>query len=367
MKILHIDTQRRWRGGEQQLLFLAEGLQKRGHHQVIACQPESALFERGVALQNQIVTIPMRGEWDIVAIWRLRNIIDTEKIQIVHCHCAHAHTLGLIAAKISKVQPKVVVSRRVDFHIHKNPVSWLKYHRGADIIIAISHSIKWVLIEDGIEPIKIEVVYSGIDLKKFDGNVINGEYLYQELGLMRGIPIIGIVAALAPHKDHKTFLQAAALVKGKMPDAQFLIVGEGELRGELERMVERLGLKQNVTFAGFRTDIASIFSVLTILVSSSYLEGLGTTLLDAQSFGIPAVATNTGGIPEIIENEINGLLVPPQNPWDLSEAIIRLLVDTKLRGRIITMAKEMVCRFSKDAMIEGTEHIYIKVAQASCL
>ncbi|OIP39188.1 hypothetical protein AUJ95_05840 [Candidatus Desantisbacteria bacterium CG2_30_40_21] len=360
LKILHVDTANSWRGGEQQTLSLVAGLQEKGYHQIVVCQPGSLLFQRcqGYA---EVIPIRMRGEWDIIATWKLSQIIESKGVHLVHLHSSHAHALGLMAAKISKSKPKVIVSRRVDFHLRKNPISWIKYRLGIDRIIAVSNAIKQVLLTDGIRQDKITVVHDGIDVERFSRN-IDGGYLYHELGLNPCHPIIGIIAALAPHKDHKTFLQACFHVKKNNPLVQFLIVGDGKLRGKLQsKIVKGLNMEKDIIFTGFRDDIPQILSILNVFVASSCLEGLNTSILEAQAAGVPVIATKTGGIPEIIHDEINGLLVPPQDTMSLAEGIICLLEDKTLAGRLSTRGRENVGKFSKEAMINATESIYQRV------
>ncbi|MBI4777907.1 glycosyltransferase family 4 protein [Candidatus Desantisbacteria bacterium] len=359
LKILHVDTSINWRGGEQQLLYLFTGLQKKGYSQLIACQPDSLLLKR---CQGYAATIPVRmwGEWDIAAVCKLARLIDIKGIQLVHLHSSHAHALGLMAAKISRSKPAVVVSRRVDFHLRKNPISWIKYRIGVNRIIAVSNAVKQVLISDGIRPEEIDVVHDGIDVEWF-GKDIDNDYLYQEFGLNHMFPIVGIIAALAPHKDHKTFLQACSHVKKTNHQVQFLIVGNGELRCKLQQMVKRLDIENNVIFTGFRNDIPQILSILTVFVVSSYLEGLNTSILEAQSAGVPVIATRTGGIPEIIQDGINGLLVLPQHPESLAEGIIQLIGNKTLSNQLAAIAKKDVRKFNMEAMIDTTEAVYHRV------
>ncbi|MDI6782120.1 MAG: glycosyltransferase [bacterium] len=361
LKILHVNTSMDWRGGEQQVFYLSAGLQKKGYSQFIACQPDSLLLKR---CHEYALTIPvrMRGEWDIAAAWKLARLIDTKGIQLVHLHSAHAHALGLMAANISGSKPAVVVSRRVDFHLRKNPISWLKYRMGVNRIIAVSNAVKQVLVSDGICQERIDVVYDGIDVEWFSRDMA-GDYLYQELGLNPCYPIVGIIAALAPHKDHKTFLQACSHIKRNNHQVflQFLIVGDGELRWKLQQIVKRLNMQDNVIFTGFRNDIPQILSILDVFVVSSCLEGLNTSILEAQSSGVPVIATKTGGIPEIIRNGINGLLVLPQHPESLAEGIMQLINNKTFSSQLAVTAKEDVKRFNKEVMIDATEAVYWRV------
>ncbi|MEW5768499.1 MAG: glycosyltransferase [bacterium] len=361
MKILHLDSEKTWRGGQAQVFYLASGLKERGHHVAVTCPKEAPLFKK--CQRSGLTTYPvkMRGEWDMASAWQIARLIHKEKPQIIHIHSAHAHTLAQIALAFTfNSRPKVVLSRRVDFHIKKNPISYFKYRWGIDRIMAISSGIKQVLIQDGLAEEKIEVVHSGIDLSRFE---VKGkaEYLYPELGLDPTQPIAGIIAALAPHKDHANFLKAASIVSSRLPRVKYLVVGEGELRKDLEVLCQEQGIDDKVRFLGFREDVIQILTILDLFVLSSYLEGLCTSLLDAQAAGVPIVATRTGGVPEIIKDGVNGLLVPPQDPKSLAEAIIRLLKDKVLANQMSIKGKEMVKEFSKEAMISKTEEVYTKL------
>ena len=355
--ILHVNTARTWRGGEQQLVYLVEGLRDRGHNNFVACQPNSILAEKLSSRGVTVITLPMRGEWDIFAAVRLAKIIRRHNIQIIHLHTAHAHTLGSLAAKVTP-GCKVIVSRRVDFHIHSS----VKYKLGIDRIIAVSEGIKSVLVKDGVPTGKISVIYDGVDLSKFN-NLRSADYLYREFALKKGAPIIGIVAALAPHKHHQNFLAAAKIVKGEFPAARFLIVGEGELKKELKELCRKLELYNEVIFCGFREDIPELVSIFDIFVLSSYLEGMGSSLLEAMALAKPIVATNTGGIPEVVKHGLNGLLVPPRDSEALAKAIIDLLKDEEKRKEMGLEGRDMVREFSTAQMIEGTLEVYKQVVK----
>ncbi len=353
--ILHINTAKTWRGGEQQLLYLLEGLQSRGHNNFIACQPKSPLEEKLLSKGVSVLSLPMRGEWDLFAAVRLAKIIKKNNIQIIHGHTAHAHTLGTLAAKINS-KCKVIISRRVDFHIHR----LIKYKLGIDRIIAVSEGVKKVLIEDGIDAEKISVIYDGIDLDRFN-KLGSNNYIYEEFNLKKDNLIIGIVAALAPHKHHQNFLESAKIVKETFPLARFLIVGEGKLEQELKELTEKLNLNNEVVFCGFRKDIAELISVFDVFVLSSYLEGMGSVLLEAMALSKPIVATKTGGIPEVVRDGKNGVLVPPRDSEALADGIIYLLKNEGIRRKMGESGKEMVKDFGIDKMIERTGQVYDEV------
>lgn len=355
--VLHIDSAKTWRGGQQQVLYLAQRLTD--YHNIITCPPESPLAERARATGLKVFPIEMRGEWDLLAVCKLGKIIRKNSIKIVHLHSSHAHALGLLAAK-SGGNCKVILSRRVDFPIKKNLLSRLKY-LNVDRIIAISERVKRVLVADGLSEEKIDVVYSGIDIDRFQN--VKGDHLISELALNTHKLRIGNIAALAWHKDHKTLIEAARVVVDEFPQVIFLIAGEGPLRREIETLIKKFNLQENVKLLGFRQDIPEVLSILDLFVLSSSWEGLGTSLLDAFASRVPVVSTNVGGIPEIVKDGVNGILVPPGNPDALAGAIISLLKNRDLAGRIAEQGFRLVNKkFSIEKMVQDTKKIYDRLA-----
>ena len=351
--VLHIDSAETWRGGQQQVLYLAQKL--KDYESIIACPPQSLLAERAKATGLKVSSVQMHGEWDLLAVYKLKKIIKNNSIKIVHLHSPHAQALGLLAAK-SAGNCKVVLSRRVDFHIRKNILSRAKYSN-VDRIIAISKRVKEVLVADGLPEEKVDVVYSGVDIERFQN--VKGDYLISELGLNKDKLCIGNIAALAWHKDHRTLIEAARIVVDEFPKVIFLIVGDGPLRREIEILIKKLNLEEEVKLFGFRQDIPEILSVLDLFVLSSSWEGLGTSLLDAFASKVPVVATNVGGIPEIVKDRVNGILVPPGNPGALAGAIISLLKSRDLGGRMAEEGFRLVKeKFSVERMVEETRKIY---------
>lgn len=356
LRILHINSARTWRGGEQQTLWLCQGLQQRGHEIFLACPPQSALHKRANAVGIAVCPVAMRGEWDVWAVRNLVGVIQRISIKIVHFQTAHAHTLGLLAAQLAKV-PIRILTRRVDFHIHKHLLNRWKYGSALTAILTISEGIRKVMIEDGLEPERVVTVHSGINLQRIE-NITDGSYLREEFAISEGSLVIGMVGALAPHKHHQNFLEAAAIIKRSFPNARFLIVGEGPLREELERYSASRGLSADVIFTGFREDVLEITKMFDIFALSSYLEGMGTSILDAMALGVPIVATEVGGVPEIILHGRNGLLVPARNPDKLAQAILKLAKDPPLRDQMGAYGKEYVRNFDVNKTVEQTEAVY---------
>lgn len=360
LRILHLDTERTWRGGEAQLLHLAEGLSRRGHVCIVAGQPASPLLERAAEKGLKTVAVTMPSEWSLSAVLFLARILKRERVQVIHMHASHACTLGGWAARLAGV-PVRIISRRVDFSVRSNPFRRLKYQWGVDRIVAISEGVRSVLIGDGLDPNRIEVIRSGIDPRPFDPNYPAG-MARLELGIPDQSPVVGCVAHFADHKGHRYLIEAAARVAAAVPDVRFLLVGEGELRPQIERQIKELKLEKHVILTGFRNDIPRLLAAMDIVVLSSHLEGLGTSLLDAMAMARPVIATRVGGIPEMVEDGVTGRLVPPRDPAALAGALIELINRPDERKRMGEAGRvRMLSMFSAEAMVAATEAVYREI------
>ncbi len=362
MRVLHINTERTWRGGEQQTLYLARGLKERGQETAVVCQPGSPLGARARQENLDVIELAMRGEADIVAACRLARLIRKRGCDIVHMHTSHAHTLGCLASWIAR-QGARIVTRRVAFPTKKHLASKMKYRYGVHKYIAVSAAIRQVMIDGGIEPERIAVVHSGTDVSRFDHQE-DLSSLRTEFNIELGRPVLGNVGRLETVKGQAVLIDAMPAVLQEFPQTILLFVGSGDAEKELETKCRKLGIESSVVFAGFRDDIPRVLKLFDLFVMPSLAEGLGTSVLDAMAAGVPVVASDVGGIPEIVKSEKNGLLVPPRNPVTLAQAIVRLLKNRPEAARFAAAARETVRKkFTVDAMVEGNISVYEKVLE----
>jgi glycosyltransferase involved in cell wall biosynthesis len=360
MRILHLDTERTWRGGEAQLLHLAEGLARRGHFCIVAGQPGSPLLARASEKGLNTEAVAMPSEWSLSAVLSLTRILKRERIQVIHMHASHACTLGGWAARLAGI-PVRIISRRVDFSVKGNPFRKLKYQWGVDRIVAISEGVRNVLINDGLDPNRIEVIRSGIDPRPFDPAYPAGE-ARREFGIEEKSPVIGCIAHFADHKGHRYLIEAASRVAAAIPEVRFLLVGDGELRPQIERQIKELKIEKQVILTGFRNDIPRLLAAMDIVALSSHLEGLGTSLLDAMAMARPVVASRVGGIPEMVEDGVTGRLVPPRDPDALAGVLIELIRRPDEQKRMGEAGRtRMLKTFSADAMVAATEAVYREI------
>ena len=361
MKILHLNTEKTWRGGEQQTLYLLQLLKERGVFCHLVCQAGSPMAERAVRAGVEVFPMTMRGEIDLAAGLRIRKLIKRFKYDIVHSHTSHAHTLAFLASIGTGVTR--LVTRRVDFSIYRHSflkLSGIKYRYWADYYIAISHKIKNVMVTDGIPGRRIYVVHSGIDPHRFGQATC--DRLLSEFDIKENQRVVINVAHLAEHKGQKYLVRAIPRVLVKLPDTRFFIIGQGELMDELKKTASDLGIEKALVFTGFRDDVAGFYRIADLYVMSSVQEGLGTAVLDALALEIPVVATRSGGLPEIIQDGKTGRLVAPADPAALAEGIFDMLTHTELAGMMAARGKQRVLQdFSIDAMVSKNFDVYERI------
>lgn len=358
LKVLHIDTEKGWRGGQQQVVYLLNAMYEKGYSTELISQPNSEIEQHCVARRLPCHPVRMFGEADFVAGFKIAHYCKKNNFNILHLHSAHALGIG-IWAKIFNSRLKLIAVRRVDFHIKRNWLSQFKYNTSRlDKIVCISDGIKQVLIEDGIPLEKLITIHSGIDRHKFD-EVVPEDDFKRQLGIAEHDILIGTVAAMVGHKDYPNLLKAARIVIDKHNNVTFCAVGSGPDKSKVLKLAENLSLGNKFIFTGFRDDIGKFLKSFDIFVLASKLEGMGTSILDAQSVGLPVIACRTGGIPDIIPHNQNGLLVPPSDEKALAEAISMLIEKSKLRQKLAEKALKTVKRFD----IQKTVAKYIKLYQ----
>src|SRR6185503_5701476 len=300
---LHVDTARTWRGGQNQVLLTVNGLRSIGHRAALVAHPDGELRQR-VQEGLDLIPIAPRTEMDLTAAWRFSRLVRRLQPDVIHAHDPHGVAMAGLALSFSAGAarggrvPALVAARRVDFHLKGNSFSRWKY-RQVDCFIAASDAIRRMLVADGVPEDRTVTVHEGIDVEHVAAApAVN---VHEAFFLPHGAPVVGNVAALVPHKGQRYLIEAARQVVREIPDIRFVILGEGELREQLERQINEHHLQKHVLMPGFRTDVIGCIKGFDLLAMSSVTEGLGTSLLDAMACAKPIVATTAGGIPEIVE------------------------------------------------------------------
>ena len=362
---LHIDTARTWRGGQNQVLLTVMGLREMGLRAALVAHPDGELRRRAEEGLDLIPLAP-RNEMDLTAAWRLSRVLKRLEPDVIHAHDPHGVAMASLALSLGASTTTrgraaaLVASRRVDFHLRGNSLSRWK-HRQVDCFIAASEAIRRMLLGDGVPAERTVTVHEGIDVERVAA--VPAVNVHEAFWLPHQAPVVGNVAALVPHKGQRHLIEAAHLVVQAIPDARFIILGEGELREQLERQVREYHLEKHVLLPGFRTDVMGCLKGFDVFAMSSVTEGLGTSLLDAMACSRPIVATTAGGIPEVVADEETGLLVAPRDHAAMAQAIVRLLNDAPLRARMGAAGLARVrAGFTVERMVAETAVVYARVA-----
>jgi glycosyltransferase involved in cell wall biosynthesis len=304
---------------------------------------------------------------DLQALAKLCRLIWQERPHIVHTHTARAGLLGRLAGRLAGVPIVVHTYHGHVLHGYFSPVkTWLMRSmehtlaRMTDQIITVSERVKRELVSYAVAPpAKIAVIPLGFDLKPFLRCQDQRGQFRHELSVSDGARLVSIVGRIFPIKNHRLFLDAAALVAAREPSVLFVIVGDGVLRWEMEDHARELRIADRVIFTGWRRDLPRIYADTSILVVSSNNEGTAVSAIEAMAAGRPVVATRVGGLPDLITEGETGLLVPPGDPDGLASAVLRLLQDPGTACRMGQSARAMVQeRFSVRRLVVDMENLY---------
>ena len=348
MMSVHIDTQPEWRGGQNQILLTLRGLRARGHDAELLALDGGPLATRAAAEGFRVHCIP-RGGVRIGATRILRRLLALRTFQVVHAHDPH----GLTAAWLARAHchAVLVAHRRVVAPLSKGKIALARY-RAAHGIFAISKLIARNVIASGIDPARVDVIYDGVEIPAL-GTPRMCDEARQGFGLAPDQIVLGYSAYMTGGKDHETLLLAMPAVLKHFSNCKLLLVGDGARRRELATIAIGLGIARSVLFAGFVEKIDDFFRSLDLFLFPAIGEGLGSSLLAAMSHGIPSIAASSGGVPEVIETEKSGLLVPPSSPALFAEAILRLLRNGgEARGLGAAGRRRVEEQFSADHMVE---------------
>ena len=339
------------------------GLRAAGHRAALVADPAGELFQR-LSEGLDLIPVAQRSEIDLAAAWRLSRVLKQLRPDVVHAHDPGAVAMAATALSIAAPRPKpaLVASRRIEFPVGRNSFSSWKYSQ-VDCFLAISRAVRDRLVADRIPSSKIEIVHEGVDVERIVA-LPHGS-LHAALFLPTHSPVVGAIGALVAQKAHQTLIDAAAAVVKQVSDVRFVILGEGELRPQLEKQIKHLHLERHVFLAGFRADVFELLKDVDVFALSSTHEGMCTSLVDAMAAEKPAVATAVGGVPEVLADGETGFLVPPRDVEALATRIVQLLKDQDLRARMgragLARARSL---FTVERMVEETATAYKRTVTA---
>ena len=362
-KILHIIGGGEIGGAEELVFTLLKMTDPSRYevHLVCLCQGPFAHLVKKEGFP--VLTIPMRHRMDISKIKPVRNYIREQQIDLIHTHGVRANLIGRPAAERENI-PVVTTFHSMLHYDYDAPwkvamARFLTMHGNhyTNRFIAISQAIKEDLLDMHIPADKIQVIHSGLDVSKFTSTQ-NPDMIRQQFGLDSDRLTFTMVARFHPVKGLRYFLQAARLLLDAGIKAQFLLIGEGLYRPELEAQVRDLGIDSFVHMPGYYRQVEDVYRISDVLCVPSLMEGLGLVILEAMYFGVPVIASSVGGIPELIEDGKSGILIPPADVQACYNAMYKLAGNQDLAQSLTWQGKERVKDFTIENMARQVEECY---------
>ncbi|KON27197.1 hypothetical protein AC481_05560 [miscellaneous Crenarchaeota group archaeon SMTZ-80] len=370
LKILYVMGNTIFGGGERVFTQLISRLNKNRYELVCACLPKGQLADKLEELKIPLCAIDFRHRFSIKTFLKLLKIVQSEKPHIVHSQGARVDFYTRLTARLARVPIIVSTIAAPVEEFNVNPIKRIIYifldrltEKYVDKFIAVSESMRRKLItKHKIPSGKIVRIYNGVEVENYY-YYSSDDYIKKEFNIGRNTLLVGTIGRLVWEKGLEYFIKAIKEIEDstwQMKDnIRFLIVGEGELRRELENLVKELKIEQKVVFTGFRKDINKILSVLNILVLSSLREGQPMVLLEAMAAGKPVIATNIEGLDETIIDGVTGILVPPKDPASLAKVIASLLQNRDKAEKMGQAGRSIVEeRFNITARVKEYERLY---------
>ncbi|MCX5782103.1 MAG: glycosyltransferase family 4 protein [Elusimicrobia bacterium] len=357
-RVLHLFSSWTAGGAEKLMLSLAQGLEKEGLQNYIAAPKKSYLIEYAKKMNLKNFSIMIKGSFDPIGILKLWWIVQKENIDIIHAHQGKVFWPCIIMKFLRKSKTKVVFHR----HAHIPHMFYTRTHYLlADKVIAISSIVAKDLQErENVPREKIQVVYNGTDFERFNSKVSASE-VRKKYGL-EGKDVIGTIGQMnkPKGKGQQYLIEAAAMLKNKLSNNRYLIVGTGPILEDLKKMAQKLGVSDIVFFPGYQEEIEKYIAAMDIFCFLSWdKEGFGQVMVEAQGMGKPVIGTDIGGIPETFQNGITGILIPSENPEILAMSIQQLLLNKpKLKQMGEEAARFVNEKFSINNMIKNVINVY---------
>jgi L-malate glycosyltransferase len=356
LRIVGVDPELGFAGGESQVLGLTLELLRLGHDAQLLCNPDGMLWQRARAANVVCHPLRIRNAVDWLAGLRLRAFLSRNRFDVVHFHTSRAHSMAPFAAGRAGA---IVVTRRMDYVPNRLFADYL-YNRAVDAVAAISQEVASALVAAGVARERITIIPSGVNCHRFAPP--SGELraaARDELGLEVNEIAVSALGGLETRKGHRHLLDALGELRERRPAIRCLIAGDGSQRAALEEQANRLRLGPNLRLLGSIEDPRKLFFASDIFVQPSIKEGLGVALLEAMACGLPAVASRAGGMAELIEDRRSGLLVKPADSGALAQAIDELAGSPVTRSSLGGAARARIAAdFSLETMARRTLALY---------
>jgi len=359
--VLQISSHRSWRGSEQQVAGLLEELKLHGWPATILCRKHSPM--RRFCYRRRIESYPFKkkGLKNMLLGWEIYKLTQKKAFDLVHVHDPDALSAAIFARRLGMRLP-LVVSCRPDKIKGETWLAMRNYrHKAVKAIICPSRASLDTLMPVVRKSEVLRKINKGIDLAEQEKIDVPYGRLRREYFVPDHAILVGNVASLTPQKDYPTFLNAAKIMLEENPELFFLIIGDGPLRAETELQISKMGLKDQVKITGSRKDLAEVLPQLDVLMHPSVIEDMGTIILEAFSAGVPVATTAAGGIPEMVEHRLSGMLSPVADAQNLAENVLEIIADKNLREKIIAGGMEKLKNYSRSSNAAQTMQLYLDV------
>ena len=353
MRILFVDLEREWRGGQSQALLTFQGLRERGHSIELLAAQNSPLAERAAKVGIVVHQVPRLGlrAWAATA---LHRILAHRRFDLVHLNEPHAMAAAWLARAHRRLP--LLLSRRIGFPLRKNGVSQAMY-RALDRFVANSREVARSLLDSGIPEERISIVNEGVEIAPLPTQKQRNS-ARRHWGISDHEFLFGCVSVFVPEKGQRHLIEAMPRVRAAHPEARLILAGDGVYRAELEGLTKNLQQSEAVLFPGFVNDVAQVYAALDAFIFPSEFEGLGTALQVAMASGLPCISTTRGALGEVVDHGRTALVVEP-GAGEIASAMLRLLSDEDLRGRLAEAGRQEVEeRFSAQRMVQNTIEVY---------
>ncbi len=362
--ILHTESSTGWGGQEIRIITESVGMMKRGHRVLIACRPGAKIARRAREQGIETFIMSLGGAFDIVGIRRMRSFLRRHNVDIVNTHSSKDSWCGGFAAKFSGTV-KVIRTRHLSIPVKRSFESRLLYGSLPDAVVTTGESLRQHIIERvDLDPDRAVSIPTGIDLVRFDPDVVSGDGFRAECRAQDTTPLIGCVGMLRHMKGHIYLVESAVEVLQEYPQARFVLVGDipsaSTLKERLSSRAAELGITDRFYMAGYRDDIPQVMAGLDVFVlpSISY-EGVPQAINQAMAMRRPVVATDVGAVSEQVINGQTGILVEKADGHQLAQGILTLLKNPDAAARMGDNGRRLVEeRFSLEGMLDATEQLY---------
>ncbi|WP_284505520.1 glycosyltransferase [Caballeronia sp. INDeC2] len=350
MKILHSESSKGWGGQEIRTLKEMVALRESGHTVELICPSDARIGQHCAELGFAVHHARMRSGGDMQSMLRIKALLRRRAFDVLNTHSGHDSLVAGTAGRLAGT-PLIVRTRHLALPISSLATyTWIP-HR----VIAVSHYVRRYLISAGVAEKRVQTIYDGIPRPQ----AVAHSTLREELGLAPDAFVACMVAIMRDKKGHEDLIAAVRPLVDTHPDLHVVMAGDGPRFDNIKAIVDSLGLANRIHLLGFRTDIPNIFRGSDLFVLPTHQEALGQAFIEAMAAGLPVIGTRVDGVPELIEDNVNGLLVAPHDPVALRGAIARMIDDPALRQRLRDEGRRITERgFTVGDMAHETAHFY---------